>query len=110
MNMEASTMISNLRGNTSVMETTKLYSTAVIDHGGTSGEKNSTQLMQNCGGNPNVGTAAFFDAARKDLKTKWLYSKMSHINLWYGYDRPSPDHANAKFILLVSAHLESGHY
>ena len=31
-------------------------------------------------------------------------------NLWYGYDRPSPDHANAKFILLISAHLESGHY
>ena len=31
-------------------------------------------------------------------------------NLWYGYNRPSPDHANAKFILLVSAHLESGHY
>ena len=31
-------------------------------------------------------------------------------NIWYGYDRPSPDHANAKFILLVSAHLESGHY
>ncbi len=30
--------------------------------------------------------------------------------IWYGYDRPSPDHANAKFILLVSAHLESGHY
>ncbi len=31
-------------------------------------------------------------------------------NIWQGYDRPSPDHANAKFILLVSAHLESGHY
>jgi len=31
-------------------------------------------------------------------------------NIWYGYDRPSPDHSNAKFILLVSAHLESGHY
>lgn len=30
--------------------------------------------------------------------------------LWHGYDRPSPDHANAKFILLISAHLESGHY
>lgn len=30
--------------------------------------------------------------------------------IWYGYDRPSPDHANAKFILLISAHLESGHY
>ncbi len=31
-------------------------------------------------------------------------------NIWQGYDRPSPDHANAKLIFLVSAHLESGHY
>lgn len=31
-------------------------------------------------------------------------------NLWHGYNRPSPDHANARFILLISAHLESGHY
>ena len=31
-------------------------------------------------------------------------------NIWYGHDRPSPDHAEAKFILLISAHLESGHY
>ena len=30
--------------------------------------------------------------------------------LWSGSDRPSPDHAHAKFILLLSAHLESGHY
>jgi anaerobic selenocysteine-containing dehydrogenase len=30
--------------------------------------------------------------------------------IWQAYDRPSPDHANAQFILLVSAHLESGHY
>jgi anaerobic selenocysteine-containing dehydrogenase len=30
--------------------------------------------------------------------------------LWCGIDRPSPDHARAKVILLVSAHLESGHY
>ncbi len=29
---------------------------------------------------------------------------------WMGMDRPSPDHANAKVILLVSAHLETGHY
>jgi anaerobic selenocysteine-containing dehydrogenase len=29
---------------------------------------------------------------------------------WMGLDRPSPDHANAKVILLISAHLESGHY
>ena len=29
---------------------------------------------------------------------------------WHGADRPSPDHANARFILLLSAHLEAGHY
>jgi anaerobic selenocysteine-containing dehydrogenase len=29
---------------------------------------------------------------------------------WAGTDRPSPDYANARFILLISAHLESGHY
>jgi len=31
-------------------------------------------------------------------------------SVWGGYDRPSPDHANAKVILLLSAHLEAGHY
>ncbi|MCC7014167.1 MAG: molybdopterin-dependent oxidoreductase [Planctomycetes bacterium] len=30
--------------------------------------------------------------------------------LWTGADRPSPDHENAKFILLLSSHLETGHY
>ncbi|MDQ6731846.1 MAG: molybdopterin-dependent oxidoreductase, partial [Actinomycetota bacterium] len=29
---------------------------------------------------------------------------------WSGTDRPSPDYAHAKFTLLISAHLESGHY
>ena len=29
---------------------------------------------------------------------------------WMGLDRPSPDHARAEVILLISAHLESGHY
>ncbi len=29
---------------------------------------------------------------------------------WMGYDRPSPDHANASVILLISSHLETGHY
>ncbi len=31
-------------------------------------------------------------------------------SLWMGADRPSPDFANAKFILLLSSHLETGHY
>ena len=30
--------------------------------------------------------------------------------LWMGMDRPTPDHENARFILLMSSHLESGHY
>ena len=29
---------------------------------------------------------------------------------WMGIDRPSPDHANARVILLISSHLETGHY
>jgi anaerobic selenocysteine-containing dehydrogenase len=29
---------------------------------------------------------------------------------WQGTDRPSPDYENARFVLLCSAHLESGHY
>jgi len=29
---------------------------------------------------------------------------------WMGFDRPSPDHANANVILLISSHLETGHY
>lgn len=31
-------------------------------------------------------------------------------SFWQGTDRPSPDYANARFILLCSSHLESGHY
>ncbi|MEZ6013610.1 MAG: molybdopterin-dependent oxidoreductase [Planctomycetota bacterium] len=30
--------------------------------------------------------------------------------LWCGADRPSPDYSEAKFALLLSAHLETGHY
>jgi len=29
---------------------------------------------------------------------------------WMGFDRPSPDYTNAKTILLLSSHLETGHY
>ncbi|MEU5849163.1 molybdopterin-dependent oxidoreductase [Saccharopolyspora shandongensis] len=32
------------------------------------------------------------------------------MTLWAGYDRPSPDYANANVILLLSSHLETGHY
>jgi len=32
------------------------------------------------------------------------------FQFWTGIDRPSPDHANAKVIFLISSHLETGHY
>ncbi len=32
------------------------------------------------------------------------------FQFWTGIDRPSPDHAHAKVIYLISAHLETGHY
>ncbi len=31
-------------------------------------------------------------------------------HLWMGMDRPSPDHEHARVILLISSHLEAGHY
>ncbi len=37
-------------------------------------------------------------------------SARAGYQLWCGLDRPSPDHANAKVILLISSHLEAGHY
>lgn len=30
--------------------------------------------------------------------------------MWMGIDRPNPDHANGRFMLMLSAHFESGHY
>ena len=36
-------------------------------------------------------------------------ARLGHF-LWCGADRPSPDYANARCILLLSSHLESGHY
>ena len=37
-------------------------------------------------------------------------SSRAGYQFWMGLDRPSPDHANADVILLISSHLESGHY
>jgi anaerobic selenocysteine-containing dehydrogenase len=37
-------------------------------------------------------------------------SARTGYQFWMGFDRPSPDHENADVILLISAHLESGHY
>ena len=31
-------------------------------------------------------------------------------SFWGGFDRPSPDHTHARVIMLISSHLETGHY
>ena len=36
-------------------------------------------------------------------------ARLGHF-LWCGNDRPSPDYAHARTILLLSSHLETGHY
>ncbi|MGE5250539.1 MAG: molybdopterin-dependent oxidoreductase [Bacteroidota bacterium] len=37
-------------------------------------------------------------------------SSRAGYTFWTGQDRPSPDYANARTILLISSHLETGHY
>ena len=37
-------------------------------------------------------------------------SARAGYQFWMGLDRPSPDHGHAQVILLVSSHLEAGHY
>jgi anaerobic selenocysteine-containing dehydrogenase len=69
----------------------------------------------------HVGRPGHERAMDRVLKAWGIDGHNSHTNvcsasarlgyaLWSGYDRPSPDHANARFILLLSSHLESGHY
>ncbi len=78
-------------------------------------EKRGNEVVYHVG---RPGHEGFMD---RILKAWGVDGHNSHTNIcsagarfgyaiWHGYDRPSPDHAEAKFILLISAHLESGHY
>jgi anaerobic selenocysteine-containing dehydrogenase len=69
----------------------------------------------------HVGRPGHERAMDRVLKAWGIDGHNSHTNvcsasarlgyaLWSGYDRPSPDHSRARFILLLSAHLEAGHY
>ncbi len=69
----------------------------------------------------HVGRPGHERAMDRVLKAWGIDGHNSHTNvcsaaarlgyaLWSGDDRPSPDHARAKFILLLSSHLEAGHY
>ncbi|MEE1543142.1 MAG: molybdopterin-dependent oxidoreductase, partial [Alphaproteobacteria bacterium] len=69
----------------------------------------------------HVGRPGHEGYAERVLKAWGVDGHNSHTNicsagarcgyaLWHKFDRPSPDHSNAKVILLVSSHLETGHY
>ncbi|MCA9300332.1 MAG: molybdopterin-dependent oxidoreductase [Phycisphaerales bacterium] len=74
-----------------------------------------TEIMYHVG---RPGADGYMDRV---LKSWGIDGHNSHTNvcsssarvgytLWTGADRPSPDHEHAQFILLLSAHLETGHY
>ena len=78
-------------------------------------EKRLTEVMY------HVGRPGHDGYAERVLQAWGVDGHNSHTNvcsaaarlgytMMSGYDRPSPDYANAKFILLISAHLETGHY
>jgi anaerobic selenocysteine-containing dehydrogenase len=69
----------------------------------------------------HVGRPGQTGAMERVLQSWGVDAHNSHTNvcsasarlgyaLWAGSDRPSPDHARARFILLLSSHLETGHY
>jgi anaerobic selenocysteine-containing dehydrogenase len=92
---------------------------ALTDIGGRMGrairEGRNDEIMYHVG---RPGEDGFMD---RTLKAWGVDGHNSHTNicsssarigyaLWSGFDRPSADFANARFILLLSAHLETGHY
>jgi anaerobic selenocysteine-containing dehydrogenase len=69
----------------------------------------------------HVGRPGHEGYAERVLKAWGVDGHNSHTNicsagarfgygLWHKYDRPSPDYARAKVIVLASSHLETGHY
>lgn len=69
----------------------------------------------------HVGRPGEDEYTERVLKAWGIDGLSSHTNVcsagartgyafWMGIDRPAPDYADAKFILMMSAHLESGHY
>ena len=78
-------------------------------------EGRNNEIMYHVG---RPGEDGFMD---RTLKAWGVDGHNSHTNLcssgartgyamWMGHDRPSSDFANARFILLLSSHLETGHY
>ncbi|MEE9231303.1 MAG: molybdopterin-dependent oxidoreductase, partial [Acidobacteriota bacterium] len=73
---------------------------AVVYHVGRPGEDMYTERVLQCWGvdGHNSHTNVCSAGARAGYA------------FWMGIDRPNPDYENARFILMISSHLEAGHY
>ncbi|MCH7870264.1 MAG: molybdopterin-dependent oxidoreductase [Planctomycetes bacterium] len=78
-------------------------------------EKRNNEIVYHVG---RPGSEGFMDRV---LRAWGIDGHNSHTNIcssgarlgyaiFGGFDRPSPDYANARFILALNSHLESGHY
>lgn len=74
--------------------------TEVMYHVGRPGEDGYTERVLQCWGVD--GHNSHTNICSAGARTGYAF--------WMGIDRPSPDHSNARFILLISSHLEAGHY
>ena len=74
--------------------------TEVMYHVGRPGEDGYTERVLQCWGVD--GHNSHTNICSSGARTGYAF--------WMGYDRPAPDHSNARFILLISSHLETGHY
>ncbi len=81
-------------------ESRKVRRTGIMYHVGRPGEDHYTN---------RVITAWGVDGHNSHTNICSAASRAGYA-FWSGADRPSPDHANARTVLLVSSHLETGHY
>ncbi len=72
----------------------------IVYHVGRPGEDEYTERVLKCWGID--GLSSHTNVCSSGGRTGYAF--------WMGMDRPSPDYADARFILMMSSHLESGHY
>lgn len=72
----------------------------IVYHVGRPGEDEYTERVLKCWGID--GLSSHTNVCSSGGRTGYAF--------WMGMDRPSPDYTDARFILMMSAHLESGHY
>ncbi len=72
----------------------------VVYHVGRAGEDEYTERVLKCWGVDGLSTHT--NVCSSGGRAGYAF--------WMGMDRPAPDYANARFILMMSSHFEAGHY